>query len=247
MDEDRWAARAILLLVGAFALALVVPAGAILLVASRIDFDLDLDIGPKGCDQDPPSGTDLHGFDAATGRERWHRRLHEHSSFVGFDRGTAVVLEDDGTLVGVDGWTGRRSWSYHSGAPPVVGEGIVLNVDDRGVARATDVRTGRARWMNSANSAIAPLAITSGIAVVRQGGQAVGLDAVTGGERWRAPIAPGAVADGGGLLFARESYDTLVALDAASGAKLWAFHGPRSTPTSLRSGCTTTLRSRLDR
>jgi outer membrane protein assembly factor BamB len=234
VEEDRLAYRAILLLVGAFALAFVVPAGAILLVASRIDFDLDLDIGPKGCGQDPPSGTDLHGFDAATGRERWRRDLKGESSLLGFDRGTAVMLEDDGTLTGIDGRTGRERWSHElheEDADAVVGDGLVAAVEKYDVV-AFDVRSGRPRWRISPGPYLPtrPRAIAGGVAIVEQGRTTLGLDASTGEERWRSPEPLGADVASGGLLFVREGYETLKAMNATSGATLWIFEAPPVDP-----------------
>ena len=235
--DDRWAPRAILLIVGAFALAWVVPAGGILLVASRIDFDLDLDIGEFGNipSTGPPSGTDVHGLDAATGRKRWHRHFDDEFTVAGMDRGTTVVLEDDGMLLGIDGRTGRERWSQDLGTDadvPVVGDGLVLAVDQKNTVRAFDVRSGRRHWHRKLTGHSAEtLAIAGGIGVVGEQGAAVGLDLATGNVRWRTPLTPGhhAAAAHGSLLFVRSGYHALVALDTTSGVAVWAFEAPPLT------------------
>jgi outer membrane protein assembly factor BamB len=218
-------------LLGGLALALAVPIGLIVVVASRIDLDLDLDVGPQGCGKDPPTGTDLAGLDAATGRERWHRDLDNESTFLGFDGGTVAIVEDDGTFLAVDGRTGRQLWSYElrDKGDAVVGGGLVVAAVEKNDVVAFDLRSGRRLWQVSPGPFLptSPVAIADGAAIVKQGGWTMALDAASGAERWRLELpALTAARAQGDLLFVREGHEAFKAVDTTSGATLWGFELP---------------------
>ncbi|MFC5747744.1 PQQ-binding-like beta-propeller repeat protein [Actinomadura rugatobispora] len=114
------------------------------------------------------SETFAYAVDAATGRQRWSRRLGVRHSFTGVgvahDAGTFYVFsQETGDLHAVDVSTGAIRWrarakrSSGRGTPsvdertlragvPVVSGATVYVCDEYGVLHAFDVRNGRERW-----------------------------------------------------------------------------------------------------
>jgi outer membrane protein assembly factor BamB len=194
-----------------------------------------------GSSSDAPSA--LYALAPETGEEVWRREFPDVHSL-----GDAVAVADglvfatafapdsaDGAgLYAVDAATGQVRWTFTGSAEivsePVVGDGVVLVVDLPRVW-ALDAATGAERWQVQGTGSGGGAAVVGGVAYLRFEGEVRAVAAASGEERWSAAIsgiagAP-AVAEGTVYLAAWQRADSrendrFYALDAATGAEVWA-------------------------
>jgi len=140
------------------------------------------------------------------------------------------------------------AWTFDAGSPlwpgPVLARGVVLAGADDGQLHAVDARSGRKRWSFRAGGAVRTRPCIVGDALVFQAddGFLYKLDAATGTESWRVKLVStpierlpfddpksrydrlgSDVTASGGRLYVGTHDGHVIALDAATGARLWDF------------------------
>jgi len=170
------------------------------------------------------TGRRLTCLDAATGEERWHRPVADGAAGRLLVTQTVLTVVDraDGlSCVDLRGeQAGRERWSAAVGAvvgSPVLAEEGLLVV---AVSSAPNACHGRARPAVARGGGTRTGGAASGTAT----GALVALEAATGAQRWRAPLAAapttGPIASEG--LIAVGSADGLTGHSIVNGAELWS-------------------------
>jgi len=139
--------------------------------------------------------------------------------------------KDGNEWPGIDGRTGELKWVAKLGGrlagAPVPGRDSVLLATDSGELVLVDTKTGRPRWRRKLDLPLTRPAMDDTLVLVGSGRSAVGLDAISGEEVFRAGLdyppvfSPALAPDGCYLAF---DYG-LVALDR-SGAMRWRVKSP---------------------
>jgi outer membrane protein assembly factor BamB len=207
-----------------------------------VDGELLVGLGGQ-CDGETPAA---RAFDRLTGEQRWSTPLAGHAELSGplsTDGGVIVLAtRTDETaqllthLTGLDTTTGQPRWELELGTvtdvqlaldQPVVLASYEPAAQDGGpfTLVAIDRATGQRRWEST----------TPGVAIVGTDGEVVvvqsfdeppamvGLDAATGGERWREEgIEPTYVPRlGGGVVANTVSSGGVAGFDVATGERRW--------------------------
>lgn len=204
-------------------------------------FPLDLVVGSDGLIVSESSGV-VHGLDPASGADRW---LADPTGATASDAGplvtadTAYVVGQDGGLTAIDTATGDERWrTLHSTrtSPLATDGGHVYGLTGLGVVRAYDVTTGTVAWRSDrqhdelTRRLARPAAAGAVVGIVHPAGMVLGLDAMTGEERWVrelpsvtavATVTASTGAGPDGVLVAAGAEGTIVAFDAASGTERW--------------------------
>lgn len=129
---------------------------------------------------------------------------------------------------------------------PAVGGGRVLAADSRGRTIAVDLDTGRVLWERETGLPFSggPDLAGDRLFLGTSGGEVLALSLADGRELWRTQLASEVLsiprATGQGALIVHSLDDTLVSLDAASGAEQWRVSYPAPVLT-LRGSSTPTI------
>jgi outer membrane protein assembly factor BamB len=191
------------------------------------------------------SGEDSLGvvvYDAASGERRWTAEMNPpwfyqpavsgSSVYVQDRAGPAIVSLDASTgdvewRADVDGWTSGDDGTWVGSL--VASDGTVFTVDRAGTAYAFAADSGDQRWsyeLGERSDSRPVLVDETLVGFAKVGSQTVlcAVDAASGAERWRQPVAEKmrpAPAVAGGMVFVTPQ-DTLVAYDLADGSKVMA-------------------------
>jgi outer membrane assembly lipoprotein YfgL len=162
-----------------------------------VNFPLDVGVAGNGVAVASDDGT-VALFDAQTGREVWRLTLKTPiAAGVGSDGKVLAVITKDNEVIAMQ--AGRELWrqkltAQAFTAPFVAGERVFVLAADRSV-NAFDGQTGRKLWTQQRSSE--PLVLRqSGVLlavgdtlVVGLAGRLVGMNPLTGGIQWEAPVA----------------------------------------------------------
>ena len=162
-----------------------------------VNFPLDVGVAGNGVAVASDDGT-VALFDAQTGREVWRLTLKTPiAAGVGSDGKVLAVITKDNEVIAMQ--AGRELWrqkltAQAFTAPFVAGDRVFVLAADRSV-NAFDGQTGRKLWTQQRSSE--PLVLRqSGVLlavgdtlVVGLAGRLVGMNPLTGGIQWEAPVA----------------------------------------------------------
>jgi outer membrane protein assembly factor BamB len=99
---------------------------------------------------------ELFAVRAATGRQRWRKRIGSIGAAPAVHRGAVFVGTSDGFLIALDAQTGDERWRYPSrgpiSEPPVVAGTMVLFTNEADQVYALDARKGTYRWQYKAET-----------------------------------------------------------------------------------------------
>jgi outer membrane protein assembly factor BamB len=183
--------------------------------------------------QGPFPASTMRGFEVGTGEPRWRRRFDSDTALVGVSGSVAVVHEQRGAVRAIDAQTGRDRWRQPTGAsscgPRLVGDVVVVRSSAPTVI-AYDAESGTERWRLSSDqrcdrlvAAGDLLLVVARVALTETERQITAHDVQTGSLRWQVQV-PGSdqitAQNGVGLVF--DAFDDLIALDLATGARLWS-------------------------
>lgn len=141
-----------------------------------------------------------------------------------------VFFSGKDSLYSVDAETGDKKWVFTSSAgvdsPPAVGDGKVYCGIDYGHVAALDAKTGKEIWSVKLDNTVSTVPVYSegGLFFLCDDGYLYSFDSNNGEQRWRtsAEGASAAPAVSGGRLYCAGS-EEILALDARTGANVWAF------------------------
>jgi outer membrane protein assembly factor BamB len=182
---------------------------------------------------------ELFAFDIRSKKLAWRTELPSDGYWRGPStlpilEGGLVILTAGPELVAYDPATGKRRWRHRASSEltwPAADGRMVFAVDQEGTILALDIESGRVAWRHKTGNAegfspayaIGPrLNVGGGVVAFMQGNQVVGLDAQTGGKRWKGPELEDAAIGRTtiiGVLAADD--DFTVAVDIQSGKQLW--------------------------
>ena len=189
----------------------------------------------------------LYGLRAQDGQTRWQAQTEGYCFSSPFVAGNLVILGSaDGRVYAFDRKTGKERWRVTTNGPvygsAAIAKGIAAIASGDGVVYGINVKDGALRWryqLEPGPSAFAqsPAATDGQRFFIGAWDQNVyALDAASGREAWRyratdrgfyfsAAIGKPAVAHGRVVVPANEN--TLHAIDARTGARVWARSAPR--------------------
>jgi outer membrane protein assembly factor BamB len=203
----------------------------------------------------------LYKLDAHTGRIVW--RFETHGGGVKRDmprpngpsydyltsgatvvEGTVFIGSADKRLYAVDAATGRERWHFETGdiirSTPAVNHGTVYFGSRDHDVYAVDARTGALRWKYDTHREVvsSPLVVNGTVYIGSRSSNLFALDAATGTVRWKcfywsSWVESSARIRDGVLYIGSSDYQQALAIDTASGRKLWTFDtdgSPWSTP-----------------
>ena len=159
--------------------------------------------------------------------------------------GRVVAGSYTSPMFAVGATTGAPAWAFPTLEPaseaPLVEGSVVYLLTSAGVAYALDAATGDERWRYVAKGAPRTLALDDGVLYLTGDFADVtveAVDAFSGELLWDYQlddlVPETAVA--GGLLYARDFDDNLVARDARTGDEVWRFDGILSSPPVVSDG-----------
>jgi outer membrane protein assembly factor BamB len=151
--------------------------------------------GPDGSLLVSGRSGDLRALDAATGAERWTRRIGGTGcSTPTVHDGTVLVGSEEGGLWALDALTGEPRWTYPApggvvSSPAVAGGTVHVGGFD-GQVHAVDVATGARRWAFPTGRGVlgSPLVADGTVYVGGHDARLYALDAATGRVRWTCPV-----------------------------------------------------------
>ena len=191
-------------------------------------------------------------LDPVDGSEYWRKQTARIPYAPGQFDGAGVVLLPVGdrvspALIGVEHKTGKELWRIESAEIPLAHSATVAVIGDSDLltgpvpVRAIDRMTGEERWasevlfsdLSGASVGRSPVVMLGDIVVVPTGDTISALDVETGALLWTAPhLSFLTAADHAGVIVGVEGGDRpgakLVALNAASGERLWSARGGAS-------------------
>lgn len=161
--------------------------------------------------------------------------------------GVVVAPLTDGTVIGLDAADGSVRWQIRHDstasflAAPLIADGRVIVVDDRGTVRRLDPRSGQTDWTMALDAPVEhtpALTADGALIVVTTRGEMVRVEPGAARATWRASLAdgervpprvgppsfhPGAVgAAAAAVVIAGATNGRLSAFDAATGAVVWS-------------------------
>jgi outer membrane protein assembly factor BamB len=151
--------------------------------------------GPDGSLLVAGRSGDLIALDAATGAERWTRRIGGTGcSSPTVHEGTVLVGSEEGGLWALDALTGEPRWTYPApggvvSSPAVAGGTVHVGGFD-GQVHAVDAATGARRWAFPTGRGVlgSPLVADGTVYVGGHDARLYALDAATGRVRWTCPV-----------------------------------------------------------
>jgi outer membrane protein assembly factor BamB len=179
----------------------------------------------------------LHAVDAASGTEKWRRRLtDERYSFLraspAVEGGRVYIGDYSGRIYAVDAATGETLWTHRtsgeirSSAAVFAGSVFVGSYD--GGLYALNAEDGARQWLFQTGAKIfsSPAVAAGTVYVGSTDGALYAVDAITGKQRWRFPTgnqvrSSPALADG--TVYVGSMNGKVYALAAGSGAQRWTF------------------------
>jgi outer membrane protein assembly factor BamB len=196
--------------------------------------------------------TSIQAFDIDTERVLWRYSPGDSRVVTQTIVDDVVVTRLDDRLAGVDILSGTELWRsefVYRGTTTFVADGVLYASDAGGGAMALDARTGAVRWQFGdtgilATPTIEPATPATGVTSIPTTGPGpvtsiaedsgvvaffgdemlIGVDASSGGERWRfgpgGAVSPPVIADGN--LYFTAASGTAHSLSAADGAERWS-------------------------
>lgn len=187
-------------------------------------------------------------FDAASGKQRWSRRLKARlSAGPAVGNGLVVVTTRTGDVIALDAKTGARKWEHYVGAPVIANPAIDANVvavkTIAGALIGLSPATGSSTWESDEPTPsltlrfdTQPLIVDGVVYAGFADGKAIAVNDTTGKESWRKQITQGQggnpvadMVDVGGVmayasgdLYVATYQGRLAALDAATGEIAWS-------------------------
>lgn len=201
----------------------------------------------RGTNNNGPN-TELYALDANTGHQRWGFPLFDNYDtspviadglvFVGGSDGLG-----DGVLFVLDAATGRPHWTTGiavggtGASSPAVASGVVYAPSDGGNVSAIDIKTGSEIWPFFAFDHFfeSPF-VSNGIVYIGGAGGLYAIDAKSGLSKWIDYVGPGGVTKMlvvNGIAYIETSdgsHNFVLAYQATSGQRLWAFSPGDSEP-----------------
>jgi outer membrane protein assembly factor BamB len=148
--------------------------------------------------------------------------------------GTVYIGSADKRLYAVDAASGRERWRFETGdivrSTPAVDRGIVYFGSRDHNVYAVDARTGALRWKHDTEREVvsSPLIANGMVYIGSRNSNLFAFDAATGAVRWKSFywsswVESSARLADGVLYIGSSDYQQALAIDAATGRKLWTF------------------------
>lgn len=191
--------------------------------------------------KDKEEKSKIKAFDVKTGKERWEFSGPMLGAGALDNNHLYCVSAKPNKVYALDVSTGKKSWESQlvkkatglQSYIPVVRNGIVYVVSEKAELISLDAKTGKKRWAYSETQIVGSPAVSRGIVYcLTEDRRVLALDAKSGEQRWvvGAPnwemLLNPSVGNGQVCIVDRnsdEATDSLIALDARSGALQWQF------------------------